>query len=159
MVTAIVIVGNSPWAAEVTPSGRFAYIANSGFSNVSVIQTLANTVTATIAKWRYPRGCGGHARRGFRLCDEGGFGQRVLHPDFGQQRDRHRTGWRRPQRRGDRAGSYASLSFVSPTTARVNSQPSFIQSQACCPHLHRKRAPRYQSIATLGPVTASKLGL
>ncbi len=49
-VVATIEVGNSPRGVAVTPDGKQAYVANSGFSNsVSVIDTASNTVVATVA--------------------------------------------------------------------------------------------------------------
>ena len=38
-----------PVDVAITPNGAFAYVVNTGFSNVSVIATATNTVTATVA--------------------------------------------------------------------------------------------------------------
>jgi YVTN family beta-propeller protein len=47
-VATTVPVGSTPLSAAVTPDGRHVYIVNAGSSNVSVIDTASNTVTATI---------------------------------------------------------------------------------------------------------------
>ena len=45
---ATVPVGNVPFNIAVTPDGNHAYVANAGSSNVSVIDTAANTVEPTV---------------------------------------------------------------------------------------------------------------
>jgi YVTN family beta-propeller protein len=47
-VVATVAVGNVPFNVAVTPDGNHAYVANAGSSNVSVIDTVANTAEPTV---------------------------------------------------------------------------------------------------------------
>jgi YVTN family beta-propeller protein len=53
---ATVTVGTSPIGVAVTPSGAYAYVANSGSTNVSVIRTSDNTVVATVTVGTSPYG-------------------------------------------------------------------------------------------------------
>ncbi|MGH3930541.1 MAG: YncE family protein, partial [Pseudonocardiaceae bacterium] len=46
---AVMPVGDAPYGVAVTPDGRRAYITNFGSDSVSVIDTVNNTVTGTIA--------------------------------------------------------------------------------------------------------------
>jgi YVTN family beta-propeller protein len=53
-----ITVGSFPNAVAVTPDGKYAYVANSGSNNVSVIATATNTVVATLAVGNGPIGVG-----------------------------------------------------------------------------------------------------
>lgn len=46
---------NNPTAVTVTPSGKYAYVANQADSSVSVIDIATNTVTATINGFNSPQ--------------------------------------------------------------------------------------------------------
>ncbi len=54
-VVVTVTVGTFPTAVAVTPDGTFAYVANGGSDNVSVIDTATNTVVATVPVGGSPR--------------------------------------------------------------------------------------------------------
>ncbi|HSX26258.1 MAG TPA: hypothetical protein VLE89_04535 [Chlamydiales bacterium] len=55
-MTATIAVGSQPEGIAITPNGSFAYVANTGTTTVSVIQTSTNIVTATITVGTSPIG-------------------------------------------------------------------------------------------------------
>lgn len=52
----VVRVGSDPLAVVINPSGRYAYVANSGSDSISVVNLVKSTVTATIAIGHDPDG-------------------------------------------------------------------------------------------------------
>ena len=49
-------VGFHPGAIAITPDGKHAYVTNESSHNVSVIDTVTNTVSSTIEGMNSPRG-------------------------------------------------------------------------------------------------------
>jgi YVTN family beta-propeller protein len=49
-------VGNTPWGVAATPDSHHVYVTNTGSNNVSVIDTAANTVVATVPVGSLPSG-------------------------------------------------------------------------------------------------------
>jgi YVTN family beta-propeller protein len=57
-VTAMVTVGSNPAGVSVNPAGTRVYVANSNSGNVSVIDTAANAIAATVAVGTVPYSLG-----------------------------------------------------------------------------------------------------
>ena len=89
-VVATIPVGASPQGVAINPDGTFAYVANGGNDNVSVIDTATNTVVATIpvgdapAFLAFPVKAAGPTN--IEQCKKGGWGT-FTNPTFKNQGD------------------------------------------------------------------------